>query len=99
MEEREFTVTAVSLLGNMVGIHVAAPNNCGYLCREIEVYFLSDGRDGEWDKRLGLGNPAADKSEKYYVCFVSAEQLQAKVTPKQATPLFVDKLTFSSLHL
>ena len=39
------------------------------------------GREGEWDKRLGLGNPAADKSVKDYLCLVSAEQLQARITP------------------
>ena len=30
---------------------------------------------------------------------IAAEHLQARVTPKQATPLFVDKLTPLSLHL
>lgn len=57
------------------------------------------GRDGEWDRRLGLGNPAADKLLKDYLRLVSAEQLQARVTPKQATPFFVDKLNQLSLHL
>ena len=42
----------------------------------------SIGRDGEWDKRLALGNPASDKS----VWLVTAEKLKAQVTPKQATP-------------
>ena len=57
------------------------------------------GRDGEWDKRLGLGNPAADKSVKDYLRVVTAEQLRARVTPRQATPFFVDKLTQISLFL
>ena len=51
------------------------------------------GGDGEWDRRLGLGNQAADKLVKDYLRVVTAEQLQARVTPKQATPFFVDKLT------
>ena len=59
----------------------------------------AEGRDAEWDKRLGLGNPAADKSVQDYLRLVSAEQLQARITPKQATPFFVDKLTMLSLHL
>ena len=50
------------------------------------------GRDGEWGRRLGLGKPAADKSVKDYLRFVAAEQLQARVTPKQASSFFVDKL-------
>ena len=54
---------------------------------------INIGRDGEWDKRLGLGNPAADRSVKNYIRVVTAEQLRARVTPRQATPFFVDKLT------
>ena len=66
---------------------------------KLRSIFHAEGRDGEWDKRLGLGNPAADKSVKGYLRLVSAEQLQARITPKQATPFFVDKLTMLSLHL
>ena len=53
---------------------------------KLRSIFHSIGREGEWDKRLCLGNPAADKSVKDYLRLVSAEQLQARVTPKQATP-------------
>jgi integrase len=67
----------------------------GKLC----AIFHSLGRDGEWDKRLALGNPAADKSVKDYLRLVTAEQLQARITPKQATPFFVDKLTQLCSHL
>ena len=49
---------------------------------KLRSIFHAEGRDGEWDKRLGLGNPAADKSVKNYLCVVSAEQLQARVTPE-----------------
>ena len=66
---------------------------------KLRSIFHASGRDGEWDKRLGLGNPAADKSLKDYLRLVTAEQLQARVTPKQATPFFVDKLTQLSVHL
>jgi hypothetical protein len=66
---------------------------------KLRAIFHSIGRDGEWDKRLGLGNPAADKSVKDYLRLVTAEQLQARVTPKQATPFFVDKLTQLCVHL
>ena len=44
-------------------------------------------------------NPAADKSVKDYLRVITAEQLQARITPKQATPVFVDKLTQLSFHL
>ena len=59
---------------------------------KLRAIFHAIGRDGEWDRRLGLGNPAADKSVKDYLRLVTAEQLQARVTPKQASPFFVDKL-------
>ncbi|KXJ06330.1 Protein LIGHT-DEPENDENT SHORT HYPOCOTYLS 5 [Exaiptasia diaphana] len=59
---------------------------------KLRSIFHSLGRDGEWDRRLGLGNPASDKLVKDFLRLVTAEQLQARVTPKQATPFFVDKL-------
>ena len=45
-------------------------------------------RDGEWDKHLSLGNPAANKSVKDYLCLITAEQLQARITPREATCFF-----------
>ena len=61
--------------------------------------FLSIGRQGDWDATLGLGNPAISLPVKEYLKSVTAEQLQARVTPKQATPLFLDKLFLLSRHL
>ena len=58
-----------------------------------------NGRQGEYDTRMGFGNPAADKMVKTYLRIVSAEQLQARITPKQATPFFIDKLVSLALHL
>ena len=66
---------------------------------KLRAIFHTIGRDGEWDKRLGLGNPAADKSVKDYLRLVTAEQLHARVSPKQATPFFVDKLARLSDHI
>ena len=65
---------------------------------KLRTILHSLGRDGEWDRRFGLGNPAADKSVKDYLRLVTAEQLQARVTPKQATTFFVDKLTQLCSH-
>ena len=62
-------------------------------------HFRSIGRQGDWDATLGLGNPAASLPVKEYLKSVTAEQLQARVTPKQATPLFLDKLLLLSRHL
>ena len=85
-------------------------HRCGCPCRlsyktvdsyigKLRSIFHAQGRSGEWDKRLALGNPAADQFVKDYLRCVTREQLQARVTPKQATPFFVHKLTQLSLHL
>ena len=65
---------------------------------KLRSIFHAKGRDGEWDKRLGLGNPAADKSVKDYPSSVrgtitSQNHAQASYT------FFVDTLTILSLHL
>ena len=46
-----------------------------------------------------LDESASDKSVKDFLRLVTAEQLQARVTPKQVTPFFVDKLTQLCSHL
>lgn len=66
---------------------------------KLRSIFHSIGRDGEWDRRLGLGNPAADKQLKDYLRLLTAEQLQARITPKQATPFFLDKLAQLAQHI
>ena len=59
---------------------------------KLWAIFLAIGHDRAWDRCLGLRNPAADKSVKDYVRLVTAELLQARIMPKQASPFFVDKL-------
>ena len=70
---------------------------CRFIYWEVKI-FHAIGREGEWDRRLGLGNPA-EKSVKDYLRVLTAEQLQARITPTQATLFFVDKLTQLSLFL
>ena len=48
---------------------------------------------------MGLGNPAADKVVKDHLKCATHEQLQARITSKQATPFFIDKLTHLAQHL
>ena len=40
---------------------------------KLRSIFHVNGRDGEWERRLGLGNPAADKLVKDYLRLVTAE--------------------------
>ena len=56
------------------------------LIGKLRAIFNEFGKRGEWDPRLLLGNPATDLSLKQYLKAVTAEQLQAQATPKQATP-------------
>lgn len=60
---------------------------------KLRATLHSIGRDCEWDKHLALGNPMSDKSVKNFLRLVTT------VTPKQATPFFVDKLTQLCSHL
>lgn len=69
------------------------------ILQDSGLIFYANGRDGGWDRGLGLVNPAADKLVKDYLCLVSAEQLQVRETSKQATPFFVNKLTWLAEHL
>ena len=62
------------------------------LIGKLRTIFNEVGRRGEWDPRLLLRNPATDLSLKQYLKCVTAEQLQAQATPKQATPFFVNDL-------
>ena len=52
----------------------------------------SSRRCGEWNSILGLGNPAASLEVQKYLKASTEEQLQARITPKQAVPLFLPKL-------
>ena len=57
-----------------------------------EPFFKDAGREGDWNTALSLGNPAALSEVKAYLKAFTSEQLQAAVTPKQATPLFLIKI-------
>jgi len=66
---------------------------------KLRSIFNEMGRQGDWNRTLLLGNPASDDLVKQYLKSVTQEQLQARITPKQATPLFVDKLASLSHFL
>ena len=55
---------------------------------KLRAIFKHAGREGDWNTALNLGNPAASA----YLKTFTFEQLQAAVTPKQATPLFLVKI-------
>ena len=59
---------------------------------KLRAIFKETGRCGEWNSMLGLGNPAASPEVQKYLKASTEEQLQARITPKQAVPLFLPKL-------
>ncbi|KAI8480228.1 hypothetical protein Bbelb_420270 [Branchiostoma belcheri] len=59
---------------------------------KLRAIFNDMGRGGEWDERLGVGNPAGGKMVKQYLASVTAEQLRQGSTPQQAKPVFLDKI-------
>ena len=58
---------------------------------KLRAIFKDAGREGDWNTALSLGNPAASAEVKAYLKAFTSEQLQAAVTPKHATPLFLVK--------
>ena len=63
------------------------------LIGNLRAIFKENDRARDWEERLGLGNPAASLLVRKYLKCVKEEQATAGLTPQQATPLFVDKLT------
>eukprot|EP00794_Sanderia_malayensis_P006723 gene6723-biopygen5497 len=67
----------------------------GNLC----TIFKSNGRGTSWNEDLHLGNPAAHHLVKDYLSTVKEQQSIARVSPRQASPLFMDKLEKRCNHL
>ncbi len=59
---------------------------------QLRAIFESVGRGKEWDPRLGVGNPAAAPEVRQHCRWVAYELAQGHVVPRQARPLFLDKL-------
>ena len=59
---------------------------------KLRAIFHSVGRQGEWESSLQLGNPASALEVKSYFKTFTSEQLQARITVRQAVPLFLPKL-------
>ncbi|XP_070541609.1 uncharacterized protein [Ptychodera flava] len=59
---------------------------------QLRSIFDKEGRGGEWNARVGFGNPAADKSVKQYLRMVTEEQMKQNLIPKQAIPMTTDKV-------
>lgn len=59
---------------------------------KLRAVFKDAGREATGKALFALGNPAAPTAVQNYLKAFSSEQLQASVTPKHASPLFLSKL-------
>ena len=66
---------------------------------KLRSIFIEEGRSGNWNETLGIGNPAAHRSVKDYLHLVREEQANAHVCPKQALPIFFEKMSKLCLYL
>ena len=69
------------------------------LVGKLRSIFNALGRTGDRDDRFGSGNPASHLCVKQYLKSIQSEQSQARVSPKQATPVFFDKYKKLVYHL
>ncbi len=60
---------------------------------QLRAVFSRMGRGDSWDDTARTGNPAYAPSLQDYVKVIRREQSEAHVTPKQAKPIFLGKLT------
>lgn len=81
-------------IGHSTSVHCECPSRLSYNTVDYYIGKLRDaGHQGDWKVSLGIGNPASALEVKEYLKVMTAEQLQARVIPKEATPLFIDILT------
>ena len=66
---------------------------------KLRAVFNDAGRHGPWNELFCFGNPASDNSVQSYLQFITKEQTTAHVSPKQAMPLFFDKLSILTHYL
>ena len=67
--------------------HRLAVGSVDSLIDKLRAIFKENDQAGDWEERLGLGNPAASLLVRKYLKCIKEEQAAAGLTPKQATPL------------
>ena len=66
---------------------------------KLRAIFNNAGRCGPWNELFCIGNLASDNSDQSYLQFITKEQTAAHISPKQAIPLFFDKLSNLTRYL
>ena len=59
---------------------------------QLRAHFNGRGNRGPWNPRTKEGNPCISVQVGRYLKAIRLEQAEAHVTPKQATPMFSDRL-------
>ena len=95
----DFLFLKTAMVGHRSILTVVVSKTVDSYIGKLRSIFHAVGRDGEWDPRLCLGNPAGDKSLKEYLRVVSMEQLKARVQPKQASPFLISNLDRLATHI
>ena len=99
MESRlKSTWTTACILVGVTGARLAAGMVDSYIGK-LRAIFASIGRAGSATDSPRVGNPAAHPIVKQYLISMREEQAQARVIPRQATPMFFDKFITLCTHL
>ena len=59
------------------------------LLGKLRAIFAEAELRGEWDDRLGIGNPVSHPSINNYLKLIKEKQVKARLCPKNAVPLFL----------
>jgi hypothetical protein len=69
------------------------------LIGKLRSSFATAGLGGEWDDRLGIGNPVSHPAIRDYLKLIKEEQARLRVLLKKAVPIFLDKLQTLAKHM
>ena len=97
-------LSCAALLGQKPGLTCTCPTrlSAGYIATligQLKSLFRAEGFGSPWDSQLHRGNPVDSSLVRAYLKAVRQEQAKAHVTPKQARPLFLDKLELICMYL
>jgi len=102
--------TKVHQLGCSQASNIDSSNPCGCPVRlaagtvdsligKLRSIFTQVERGGNWNYELGTGNPTSHHCVTDYLKAIKEEQAEARVRPKKATPIFMDKLEKLMKHI
>jgi len=69
------------------------------LIGKLRSVFIEVGGGSDWNEILGVGNPAAHHSIKHYLTLLPGKQARVRVLPKQAVPIFFERIAKLCLYL